>query len=212
MTSRDGGRFGLLGGTFDPPHAAHRALAEAARESLQLDRVVFVPAGDPWRKADRAVTPAAARLEMTRALVEGVPWAEVSTIEIDRQGPSFTADTIEALATVRGGMWWVILGADALGDLEHWRDPARIVAAARLGVAARPGALLEASEALRALVPGIGTRIDRVEMPEVNLSSTEVRSRLRSGEPVEGIVPSRVLDVVRRLGLYGLEAGDAPAD
>ncbi|TAK73438.1 MAG: nicotinate (nicotinamide) nucleotide adenylyltransferase [Dehalococcoidia bacterium] len=212
MTSRDGGRFGLLGGTFDPPHAAHRALAEAARESLQLDRVVFVPAGDPWRKADRAVTRAAARLEMTRALVEGVPWAEVSTIEIDRQGPSFTADTIEALATVRGGMWWVILGADALGDLEHWRDPARIVAAARLGVAARPGALLEASEALRALVPGIGTRLDRVEMPEVNLSSTEVRSRLRSGEPVEGIVPSRVLDVVRRLGLYGPEAGDAPAD
>lgn len=209
MTATDGGRFGLLGGTFDPPHVAHRVLAECARESLQLDRVVFVPAGDPWRKAGRAVTPAAARLEMTRALVEGLPWAEVSTIEIDHEGPSYTADTVEALATVRGGTWWVILGADALGDLEHWRDPARIVAAARLGVAARPGALIEASATLRALAPGIQARIDRVEMAEVDLSSTAVRARLRSGEPVEGIVPLRVLEVVQRLGLYGPGTGDA---
>ncbi len=209
MTSTDGGRFGLLGGTFDPPHVAHRVLAEAARESLQLDRVVFVPAGDPWRKAGRAVTPAAARLEMTRALVEGLPWAEVSTIEIDRAGPSYTADTVEACATVRGGTWWVILGADALGDLEHWHDPERIVAAARLGVAARPGAPVAPSEALRALVPGIHARIDRIEMSEVDLSSTDVRARLRAGEPVEGIVPSRVIEVVRRLGLYGPGTSDA---
>jgi len=202
VTSMAGGRSGLLGGTFDPPHAAHLALAEAARASLHLDRVVFVPAGDPWRKAGRAITPAAARLEMVRALVEGVPWAEVSTVEVEREGPSYTADTVEVLAAARGGLWWVILGADALADLEHWKDPARIMAAARLGVAARPGARVEASAALRALAPGVEARIDRIEMAEVDLSSTSVRARLRAGEPVDGAVPARVAEVIRQRGLY----------
>lgn len=206
-----GGRFGLLGGTFDPPHAAHLALAEAARASLRLDRIVFVPAGDPWRKAGRPVTSSSARLEMTRALIAGLPWAEVSTVEVERAGPSYTAETIEALAALRGGGWWVILGADALADLEHWRDPARIVAAARLGVASRPGARVEASPALRALVPGIDARLDRVEMAEVDLSSTGMRARLRAGEHVEGEVPSAVLDVIRRRGLYAPGSSDEPA-
>ncbi len=208
MTSTAGGRFGLLGGTFDPPHSAHLALAEVARVSLRLDRVIFVPAGDPWRKADRAVTSAAARLEMTRALVAGLPWAEVSTIEVERSGPSYTAETIEALATTRSGEWWVIMGADALADLEHWHEPARIVTAARLGVAARPSARVEASAALRALVPGIETRIDRIEMAEVDLSSTGVRARLRSGASVEGEIPPAVLDVIRRRGLYASGSSD----
>lgn len=211
MTSTAGARFGLLGGTFDPPHTAHLALAEAARASLHLDRIVFVPAGDPWRKAGRAVTSSAARLEMTRALVAGLSWAEVSTIEVERAGPSYTAETIEALAARRGGEWWVILGADALADLEHWRDPARIAAAARFGVASRPGARVEASPALRALVPGVDGRIDRVEMAEVDLSSTGVRTRLRAGALVEGEVPPAVLDVIRRRGLYAPGSSDEPA-
>ncbi|MBM4411352.1 MAG: nicotinate (nicotinamide) nucleotide adenylyltransferase [Chloroflexi bacterium] len=208
MTSTAGGRFGLLGGTFDPPHVAHLALAEAARTSLHLDRVVFVPAGDPWRKTGRAVTSAAARLEMTRALVEGLPWAEVSPIEVERDGPSYTADTVETLVAVRGGEWWVILGADALADLEHWHEPTRIAAAARLGVAARPGAKVEASAALRALAPGIETRIDRIEMAEVDLSSTGVRARLRSGASVEGEIPPAVLGVIHRRGLYAPGSSD----
>lgn len=202
MTSTAGGRFGLLGGTFDPPHAAHLALAEAALASLHLDRVVFVPAGDPWRKAGRAVTSSSARLEMTRALVAGLPWAEVSTIEVEREGPSFTADTVEAMAAARGGEWWVILGADALADLGHWRDPTRLVAAARLGVAARPGARVEAPAALRALIPDIDDRIDLIEMAEVDLASTGVRARLRAGGSVEGDVPPAVIEVIRRRGLY----------
>ncbi len=201
MTAGSEARFGLLGGTFDPPHAAHLALADAARRSLDLDRVVFVPAGNPWRKATREVTAASARLEMTRALVEGVPWAEVSTVEVDRDGPSYTADTVEMLSR-RGGEWWVILGADALADLEHWHDPARIVAYARLGVAARPGTLIEASTALRALVPNVLASIDRIRMDEVEVSSTDVRRRLRAGEPVDDLVPERVREVIDRRGLY----------
>lgn len=208
MASR-GERSGLLGGTFDPPHGAHLALAAAARASLDLDRVVFVPAGDPWRKAGRAVTPAAHRLEMTRALVEGLSWAEVSTVEVDRAGPSYTADTVEALAAGRGGEWWVILGADALADVEHWHEPSRIVAAARLGVAGRPGTPLEPSAKLRSLVPGIETRIDRIEMEEVDVSSTAIRALLRSGGAVGDAVPPSVLEVIRRLGLYGPGTSDA---
>ncbi len=197
----DDARFGLLGGTFDPPHNAHLALAEAARSSLDLDRIVFVPAGDPWRKASLDVTPAAVRLEMTRALVEGIPWAEVSTVEVERDGPSYTADTVEVLSR-RGGDWWVILGADALADLEHWHDPARIFAYARLAVAARPGTVIEASPALRALVPNVVANIDRVRMAEVDLSSTEVRRRLHVGAQVDDVLPERVRAVVERLGLY----------
>lgn len=197
----DDARFGLLGGTFDPPHNAHLKLAEAARFSLNLDGIVFVPAGDPWRKASRNVTPAAARLEMTRALVEGIPWAEVSTVEVERDGPSYTADTIEVLSR-RGGDWWVILGADALADLEHWHDPARIIAYARLAVAARPGTVIEASPTLRTLVPNVVASIDRVRMAEVDLSSTDVRQRLRVGAQVDDVLPERVRSVVERLGLY----------
>ena len=198
----DDARFGLLGGTFDPPHNAHLALAEAARSSLDLDRIVFVPAGDPWRKASLDVTPAAVRLEMTRALVEGIPWAEVSTVEVERDGPSYTADTVEVLSR-RGGDWWVILGADALADLEHWHDPARIVAYARLAVAARSGTLIEASPALRAIITNVLASIDRIQMREVDLSSTEARRRLRANERVDDLVPERVLEVIYGLGLYG---------
>lgn len=201
MTAGSEARFGLLGGTFDPPHVAHLTLAEAARRSLDLDRVVFVPAGDPWRKAAREVTPATARLEMTRALVEGLAWAEVSAVEVEREGPSYTADTVEVLSR-RGGDWWVVLGADALADLEHWHDPARIVAYARLGVAARPGRAIKASPALRAIVPNVLASIDRIRMHEVELSSTEVRRRLWAGEPVSELVPERVREVIARLGLY----------
>lgn len=197
----DNARFGLLGGTFDPPHAAHLALAEATRFSLDLDRIVFVPAGDPWRKASRDVAPAAARLEMTRALVEGIPWAEVSAIEVERDGPSYTADTVEVLSR-RGGDWWVILGADALADLEHWHDPDRIFAYARLAVAARQGTVIEASPALRALVPNVVASIDRVRMAEVDLSSTDVRQRLRVGAQVDDVLPERVRAVIERLGMY----------
>ncbi len=202
MTSSEATRFGLLGGTFDPPHLAHLALAEAARTSLNLDRILFVPAGDPWRKAARDVTSAAARLEMTRALVEGIPWAQVSPIEVERDGPSYTADTIEVLSR-RGGDWWVILGADALADLEHWHDPARIVAYARLAVAARPGTAIEASPALRAIIPNVLAIIDRIQMREVDLSSTEARRRLRANERVDDLVSERVLEVIYGLGLYG---------
>ncbi len=195
-------RIGMLGGTFDPPHNGHLALADAARRTLNLDRVVFVPAGDPWRKRDREVTPAAARLEMVREAVAGLSWAQVSAIEVDRVGASYTADTLAALVQP-GEDWWFILGADALADLPYWRDPERIVSLARLAVARRPdteGPLL--SGEVRRAVPGIEGRIDFVYMARFEVSATEIRRRVAAGESTDELLPHAVREVMDRRGLY----------
>ncbi len=162
----DGTRVGILGGTFDPPHVAHLILAEVARSQLSLERVVFVPAGDPWRKAQREVTPASHRLAMLRLAVATDPYFEVSEIEVKRKGPSYTVDTLSILrenlaprrptsdeeaptwasgsaepteASVEPCELYFILGEDALHDLPNWKEPGRIVELAWLAVAPRLG-------------------------------------------------------------------------
>lgn len=195
-------RSGILGGTFDPPHRAHLALAAAARAALALERVLFVPAGDPWRKVDRAVSPAADRLALVRAAVAELPWAEVSTIEIDRAGPSYSVDTVAAL-TADGGAWWFIMGEDALNDLPQWHEPRRLIALVRLAVARRDGArgpLL--TPALRAALPGIEARIDAVPMPPLDISGTDIRARVRDGRSTAGLLPEAVRAEIDARGLY----------
>ena len=196
-------RTGILGGTFDPPHLAHLVLATNARHDLQLDEVLFVPAGDPYRKADRAVSPPATRLRMVEAAVADLAWASVSPVETERDGPTFTTDTLKELGAA-GGDWWFILGTDALGDLPHWKEPRRIVELVRLGLALRPGQMdgLEIPEATRAAVPGIEARIDRIEMPLLEVSSTDLRQRVRDGRPTDYLMPAAVRAVVDELGLY----------
>ncbi|MDA0815134.1 MAG: nicotinate-nucleotide adenylyltransferase [Chloroflexi bacterium] len=195
-------RFGLMGGTFDPPHHVHLALAAAAHTELLLDKVIFVPAGDPWRKRDRDVTPAGARLEMVLAAVAPFSWTEVSSVEVDRAGASFTAETLETLVGPDED-WWFILGADALADMANWHHPELIVERARLAVARRPdfdGPLV--SDALREAVPNIDQSIDILDMPFMEISATEIRRRVREGESTEFLIPAAVLDVIERLGLY----------
>lgn len=198
-------RCGVLGGTFDPPHRAHLAIAAAARDHLALDRVLFVPAGDPWRKRGRSgLSPAPVRLRLTRAAVEGLPWAHVSDVEVRRAGPSYTADTLETLSA-DGGEWWFVLGGDALADMQHWHAPQRIVAAARLAVVRRPGAGGVAGlvpPALRELVPEIDTRIDLVPFPPIAISSTALRATIGAGGTTGDELPSRVRALVDALGLY----------
>ena len=194
-------RTGVLGGTFDPPHLAHLVLAAAAREALGLDRVLFVPAGNPWRKADREVTPAAVRLDLVRAAAEPFAWAEVSTVEVDRDGPSYAAETMEALA-VAGGEWWFILGSDALADLPHWHEPRRLLAAARLAVAVRPPPTLRIAEATLAALPGVEARVDAVPMPALDVSSTDLRARIRDGRTTEVLIPEAVRARIDAHGLY----------
>jgi nicotinate-nucleotide adenylyltransferase len=194
-------RTGLLGGTFDPPHLGHLALAAAAHRDLHLDKVLFAPAGEPYRKASRQVSPPEARLRMVEAAIAPYPWAEVTTVELERTGPTYTVDTLEQLTT-DGGDWWFIVGEDVLTDLPHWRAPRRIIELARLAVARRrplgghvPDETLEA-------IPGIEERIDWIELAPLDISSTDLRRRIAAGEPTDLWLPETVREVIDRLGLY----------
>lgn len=192
-------RLGVLGGTFDPVHVGHVALGRAARDQVPLDEVLFVPAGQPWRKASRDITPDQHRLAMVRLAIEGEPAFVVSTIELDREGPSYTADTLEALRGERpGSELFFIIGEDALADLPNWVRPQRIVELAKLAVARRPGAQGAPESALS----GLRDRIVWLDMPPMDVSATEIRRRLRDGEAVEGMLPAGVEAYIRESGLY----------
>jgi nicotinate-nucleotide adenylyltransferase len=193
-------RSGILGGTFDPPHLGHLVLAAAARRELALDRVLFVPAGEPWRKSDREIAPAEARRAMVAAAIARLAWAELSTVELERPGPSYSAETARELAA-DGEEWWLILGGDALSDLPHWHEPAELLATVRLAVAARDDHD-GVADALLELVPGAAARIDRVPMSSLTVASTELRARVREGRSTLGLVPEATRAVVDELGLY----------
>jgi nicotinate-nucleotide adenylyltransferase len=194
-------RTGLLGGTFDPPHLGHLALAAAAYHALHLDRVLFAPAGEPYRKASRLVSPPAARLRMVEAAIAHFPWADVSTIDMDQPGPTYTAETLARLAAV-GGDWWFIAGADVLVDLPHWREPERIIEYARLAVASRPPLDGRVPAETLAAVPKIDERVDWIELPPLEVSSTELRRRVAGGQGTGVWLPETVREVVERLRLY----------
>lgn len=194
-------RLGLLGGTFDPIHTTHLAMADAARADLHLDRVLFVPAGDPWHKGGRALTSAAHRLAMVEAAVAGLADLAVSDLEIQRPGPTYTVDTLVALRAQGYSAIWLILGSDALADLPNWHKPGRLIALARLAVVRRSGYAV-APERLEDLLPGLAAVVDWVEMPSSSISATEIRARLRAGESVAGMVPPAVLAYIEVHGLY----------
>ena len=201
-------RIGVLGGTFDPPHLAHLVLAAAARASLRLDRVLLVPAGEPWRKAGREVSPPEARLRLVEAAAAALPWAEVSAIEVERPGPSYAVETFEALAAAEpDAAWWFLLGEDALADLPRWRDPRRLIALARFGLARRAegdgggGEPPEVAAAYEAL-PGLRVRVDPVPMPRLAISASDLRGRVRRGEPTSPLLPAAVRRLADEMGLY----------
>ena len=198
-------RLGVLGGTFDPPHVGHLILAEEARTRLQLEKVLFVPAGDPWRKASQEITPAEHRLAMVRLMLASDPYFEVSTLEVERQGPSYTVDTLEALHQQCGpGLeLYFILGEDALHDLPNWKEPARIVSLAWLAVVPRPPERGWTSADLEAAAPGLSQRVVRLPMLTIDISSTALRERARAGLSLRYLVPLGVEEYIRRHGLYG---------
>src|SRR5271165_2264412 len=194
-------RLGVLGGTFDPPHRGHLAAAEAARRQLGLDRVLMVVAGDPWQKAPlRSVTPAEDRLAMVAAAVEGHEGLEVSRMEIDRGGPSYTVETVEQLlseAELRGDPppeIFVVVGADLVPGLASWERVDDLARLATLAVVTRP----------QSPEPDLhgGWRTARVEGGGVDLSSSALRERLEAAEPVGDALPDPVVRCISRRALY----------
>ncbi len=192
-------RLGVVGGTFDPVHLGHLVLAETAREQARLDTVLFVPAGQPWRKTGRQIAPADDRLAMLRLATADNPVFSVSTIETERPGPSYTADTLSELQEQRpGAELFFIAGEDALLDLPHWRKPERICRLATLLVARRQmeGGAPEPPAALP------DARVTWLEMPLLQISASQVRSRVAAGLSVRYLVPDPVATYIRERRLY----------
>jgi nicotinate-nucleotide adenylyltransferase len=192
-------RLGILGGTFDPVHVAHLAAASAARDELELARVLVVVAGDPWQKRGRVCAPAEARYEMVAAAIDGVEGIEVSRLEIDRAGPTYTVDTVEAL---RGEApereLFLIVGSDVAASVETWHRADALRAAVTLAIVDREGVAPSASP----LDAPPGWRSVWVHMPRLDVSSTELRRRVAAGESVDFLIPPPAARVLRARGLY----------
>jgi nicotinate-nucleotide adenylyltransferase len=196
-------RLGVLGGTFNPIHHGHLFSAEVAAAAFHLDRVLFVPAGQNPLKAAPA-EPAAVRLEMTRLAAEQNPLFEVSTIDLDRPPPSYTVDTMAQLHVERpGAALYLIVGADALPDFAEWREPERLLDLCQVIVLSRPGYPQEVPAAMRAQFGGRAARLHFRAMPQLDISSTDLRRRFAAGEPVRYLLPHTVERYVRKHGLYG---------
>lgn len=187
-------RVGIFGGTFDPPHVGHWLAAVDAYEALELDRLVFVPAAQQPLKVGERSAPAADRLAMVRAMAAGDPRFEVDPIEIDRQGLSFTVDTLEAYRRRPGvGELFFIVGADVMASFNRWREPDRVQQLATLVVLRRDSDAVTLPEGVTALV---------LESRRVDVSATEVRARVRAGRPVRGFVSDAVASYIATAGLY----------
>lgn len=187
-------RIGVYGGTFDPVHVGHVVVAAECRSALGLDRVLLVVAGDPWQKRGKVVAGARSRLLLVQAAVEGIPGVEASDVEIARGTPSVTADTLESLAGPHRELF-LILGADAVANMPTWRRLEATRALATVVVVERAGDQ-------HASPPGPGWSVERVSIPRLDVSSSDVRARLAAGRPIDGLVPPQVVREIAAHGLY----------
>jgi len=191
----DGRRIGVFGGTFDPPHVGHLVTAVNVRHALGLDEVLMVVANRPWQKeGTRTLSDPKDRLTMVQAAVQGLEGVVASAVEIDRGGVSYTADTLAALAEQwPGAQLFTIIGDDAAAGITSWERIDDVVARSRLVVVDRPGVHVALPE---------GFEFMRVEVPRLEVSSTDLRARCVDGRPLDFLVPSTVQAVIERRGLY----------
>lgn len=191
-----GARLGVFGGTFDPPHIGHLVAAAEAGHALDLDRVLLVVANDPWQKrGERHISAASDRLSMVRAAVRGVRGLEASDREITRGGSSYTVETLTELREDDpGGERFLILGGDAAAGLGTWERFEEIPALATLVLVDRPGVPTHE--------PPLGWAFERVAMPRLDVSSTDLRDRVRAGRPIDFLTPPGVVSVIVERRLY----------
>jgi len=200
-------RLGILGGTFDPIHLGHLAIAEAAADELELERVLFVPARFPPHRSSPPRASAEDRATMVELAIAGNPRFAMSTVELESAGPSFTADTVETLsrderAAGRRPDLWFIVSAEAFAGFLDWNDPARILGAARLVVLPREGHPPPDLAPLAAALPGLADRVSVLDGPRIRLSATEIRRRAGRGLSVRYLVPDAVAAYIAERRLY----------
>lgn len=189
--------IGVYGGTFDPVHQTHLEIARAAIDYAKLDRLLFVVSGSPPHKRDEVFASPEDRFDLVEAAIAGDSRMMTSRVEVDRTGPSYTVDSLRILGEENpGACFYLILGYDSLVDLPRWRQPEEVLHRARLLVAPRPGAMLPPH-------PMLENRYDLLPFSQSDLSSTEIRTRIASGDTVTGMLPPAVERLIHERGLYG---------
>jgi len=196
--------MGVLGGTFDPIHNGHLIVAEETRTRLNLAEVLFVPAGQPWLKADISILAAEHRVQMVRLAIADKPYFKLSTIEIDRAGLSYSVDTIGELQAQlsAGDELFFILGWDNLAELSQWKEPSRLIKMCRLVAVPRVGYPIPDLESLEATIPGLSEQVILLGKPEVDISASVIRQRAAQGLSIRHLVPEPVDEYIRRHKLY----------
>ncbi len=203
-------KIGVLGGTFDPIHNGHLTVAATVQDRLGLDEVIFVPAGQPWQKADREVTPVEDRLEMLHRAVDGRPGYGLSTVEAHRPGDTYSLETLAEIwhCLGAGDELYFVLGWDSLAQFSGWYAPERIIRLCKLVAVPRPGYPRPDVSALEKAVPGVSARVVLLDEPYVDISASQIRERVAAGLAIADLVPAAVAEYIAANGLY---RGSPPA-
>jgi nicotinate-nucleotide adenylyltransferase len=196
--------IGVLGGTFDPIHSGHLIMAEEARLKLGLARVIFVPAGQQWLKTGMNVAPAAHRVEMAKLAIATNPNFEISTVDIDRPGPSYSVETIAIMQQQMGAeaKIFFLVGWDSLAELPQWREPDRLIQLCKLVAITRPGFSRPDLKVMESSVPGVTQSVVWLDIPPVDISSTDIRNRVAQGLSIRGLVTEGVESYIKEHKLY----------
>jgi nicotinate-nucleotide adenylyltransferase len=197
-------KVGVLGGTFDPVHFGHLRIAEEAQRRIDMDTILFIPAGQPWIKINRNITPAVHRVKMIELAIDFESCFEMSTIEIERKGPSYTVDTMAILQEKMGvnAELFFILGWDSLVDMVRWKEPAKLVKICRPVAVTRANVCRSDLRKLEDSIPGIIDRTIILDMPPIDISSSDIRRRAATGLSLEDLVPIVVAEYIAMHDLY----------
>jgi nicotinate-nucleotide adenylyltransferase len=197
-------RVGILGGTFDPPHIGHLWLATLAADRLELGHVLFMPAAQPPHKGRKTISNAADRVMMTRLAISGDPGLDLSLVEMERPGPSYTVDSLAQLRTHLGDQVSLVLimAADSFAEIDTWREPDRLLELAEWGVGPRPGTPLPERAELERRFGTAASRIHLLDGPSLDVSSSQIRARVAAGRPIRYLVPRAVEELITARGLY----------
>jgi nicotinate-nucleotide adenylyltransferase len=200
-------KIGVLGGTFDPIHIGHLKVAEEVTASLSLGEVIFVPAGQPWLKGDNLISPAKHRLEMLRLALAGKANFKLSTMEVDRPGPTYTVDTMAEFEAELGSRdeLFFILGWDNLTQLPRWHEPSRLIKLCRLVAVPRVDYPPPDLTALDAVIPGLSQRVILLEKPRIDINASEIRQQVARGLSIHHLVPAAVEGYIKEHRLYARE-------
>jgi nicotinate-nucleotide adenylyltransferase len=197
-------KIGLMGGTFDPPHLGHLAVAEEARRQLDMAEVIFIPAGNPYFKAAALISPAEHRINMLKLALADKPYFKISLLEIERPGPSYAVDTVSRIKEQSNpdDELFFIMGWDSLMTLYRWQEPERLISLCRLVAAPRPGYPRPDLAVIEENLPGISQRALVMDKPLIDISATNIRDRVRQGLPINHLAPAEVASYIREHGLY----------